>query len=527
MSGQSQWQHYQQWLYFHTELALYLDLSRMGLRVAELERQKAALQRALSAMAALEAGEIANPDESRRVGHYWLRDPARAPDADIRAAIEQDIAQVETFASAVHSGTIAAVSGARYSDILCIGIGGSALGPQLIADALAVAPPLAIHFMDNTDPDGIARLLAGLGDRLATTLVIVTSKSGSTPETRNGMVLTQACFRRAGLDFPRQAVAVTGRDSALDKVARHHDWLARFAMYDWVGGRTSVLSAVGLLPAALQGVNIRELLDGARLMDQATRATELRANPAAMMALAWYQAGDGRGARDMVVLPYRDALQLFGRYLQQLIMESLGKERDLNGHVVHQGLAVYGNKGSTDQHAYVQQLRDGLANFFVTFIEVLHDGVDAPDEVEPGFTAGDYLFGFLEGTRQALSENGRPSLTLSLPRVDARGVGALIALFERTVGLYASLINVNAYHQPGVEAGKKAAAEFLDLQREVLTILRSRRSGALSVAQLARQLGRDDVEAVFKVLRHLEASGRGVSLTGNRDRPDQLQVGFS
>ena len=97
----------------------------------------------------------------------------------------------------------------------------------------------------------------------------------------------------------------------------------------------------------------------------------MSANPAALLALAWHHAGDGRGGRDMVVIPYKDRLALLARYLQQLVMESLGKEKDLDGRVVHQGLAVYGNKGSTDQHAYVQQLREGLDNFFVTFIRVL------------------------------------------------------------------------------------------------------------------------------------------------------------
>ncbi len=158
----------------------------------------------------------------------------------------------------------------------------------------------------------------------------------------------------------------------------------------------------------------------------------------------------------MVILPYKDRLALFCKYLQQLVMESLGKEKDLAGKVVHQGIAVYGNKGSTDQHAYVQQLRDGVAEF----LRHLHRGrarIARPSrfEVEAGVTSGDYLQGFLRGTRAALYENGRDSITLSIPQVDAFQVGALIALYERAVGFYGSLVNINAYHQPGVEAGKK------------------------------------------------------------------------
>src|SRR5256714_2059293 len=162
---------------------------------------------------------------------------------------------------------------------------------------------------------------------------------------------------------------------------------------------------------------------------------------------------------------------LVSRYLQQLVMESLGKEKDLAGQVVHQGIAVYGNKGSTDQHAYVQQLRDGVANFFVTFIEVRRDRSNEKFEVEDGVTSGDYLQGFLRGTRAALYEGERDSITLSIPQVDAFQVGALIALYERAVGFYGSLVNVNAYNQPGVEAGKKAATRILQLQPKTLAQL--------------------------------------------------------
>jgi glucose-6-phosphate isomerase len=159
-------------------------------------------------------------------------------------------------------------------------------------------------------------------------------------------------------------------------------------MWDWVGGRTSEFSSVGLLPAALQGIDIQAMMAGAAAMDVATRRPVTFENPAALMALMWHFATDGRGAKDMVVLPYKDRLLLFSRYLQQLVMESLGKELDVEGKVVHQGISVYGNKGSTDQHAYVQQLRDGVSNFFITFIEVLKDREGAPFEVEPGVYCG-------------------------------------------------------------------------------------------------------------------------------------------
>ena len=201
-------------------------------------------------------------------------------------------------------------------------------------------------------------MLNGLRGQLAKTLVVVISKSGGTAETRNGMLEAIAAFKAAKLDHAKHFVAVTGVGSKLDATATSEGWLARFPMWDWVGGRTSELCAVGLLPAALQGLDIQAMLDGAAAMDTVTRQANIAQNPAALMALMWHFATDGRGAKDMVVLPYKDRLLLFSRYLQQLVMESLGKELDLQGRVVNQGIAVYGNKGSTDQHAYVQQLRE-------------------------------------------------------------------------------------------------------------------------------------------------------------------------
>jgi glucose-6-phosphate isomerase len=208
------------------------------------------------------------------------------------------------------------------------------------------------------------------------------------------------------------------------------------------------------------------------------------------------------------VLPYKDRLLLFSRYLQQLVMESLGKEHDLAGNVVNQGIAVYGNKGSTDQHAYVQQLRDGVNNFFITFIEVLKDrDAKSSMEVEPGVTAGDYLQGFYLGTRDALSEKNRASVTITLPDVSPRSVGMLIALYERVVGLYASLININAYHQPGVEAGKKAAGGVIALKLQAAAALKAADGKAFTAEQLAKQLGTpDQAELVFKILEHLAAN---------------------
>jgi glucose-6-phosphate isomerase len=499
------WDRYKQQVCEVPSLGLSVDPSRMNLSAEFFERTAQPMAGAFRDMDALEAGAIANPDEQRMVGHYWLRDPARAPTLEIRRAIEGVLARIDAFASDVHGARVRPPEAPRFTQLLCIGIGGSALGPMFVADALGdpSRDRLAPHFLDNTDPEGFARVLGGLAPKLGETLVIVTSKSGGTPETRNGMLAAQAAMRAAGLDFARHAVAITQEGSRMDELAVRGGWLARFPMWDWVGGRTSETSAVGVLPAALQGLDVAAILEGARLCDTATRVHDPKRNPAALLALAWLSATGGKGGRSMVVLPYKDRLLLFSRYLQQLVMESLGKRLDLQGRRVDQGIAVYGNKGSTDQHAYVQQLRDGANDFFATFVRVLQSG-GTPLEVEPGITPGDYLHGLLLGTRAALYDNERVSVTITVPRVDARTIGALIALFERTVGFYASLVGINAYHQPGVEAGKKAAASILALQARVVAALSAT---GRTADELAGTLGEADAETVYHLLLHLAANG--------------------
>lgn len=514
--SQELWLRYQQYLFQDETMEFSLDISRMNFPDGFFGTMESRLQKAYDEMTALEKGSIANLDEGRMVGHYWLRAPHMAPD-DLSDAITNTLEDLKSFTSQIHDGEIIPQRGGKFENLLVVGIGGSALGPQFVAHALTKPglDPMKPYFFDNTDPNGIERTLAQIGDGLEKTLTVVISKSGGTKETRNGMLEAQAAYHEMGLHFGNHAVAVTGEDSQLDKVALNERWLARFPMWDWIGGRTSETSAVGLLPALLQGFDVDEFLRGAAQMDEVTRSRDTLKNPSAILAAMWYHATGGAGRKDMVILPYKDRLELFSRYLQQLIMESLGKEKDRDGRTVHQGIAVYGNKGSTDQHAYVQQLRDGVNNFFATFIEVLKARDENILEVEPGITTGDYLFGFLHGTRSALWENGRESMTITVQQVDAATVGRLIALYERAVGFYASLININAYDQPGVEAGKKAAQVIIELQGRVLELLRAQPGAELTAEEMAAQLRTSDPEIVFHLLRHLEVSGRVRRQTGS------------
>jgi glucose-6-phosphate isomerase len=180
------------------------------------------------------------------------------------------------------------------------------------------------------------------------------------------------------VNFGSHAVAVTSAGSELDKYSRAHGWLNRFPMWDWVGGRTSELSAVGQLPAALQGFDIDAILSGAALCDTITRASVTSNNPAALLALMFHYSGNDKGGENLVVLPYKDRLELFSKYLQQLTMESLGKWLDLSAKEVNQDLTV---------------LRDRPAPSL---------------SVEPNVTSGDYLEGFYLGTRLALHQSANP-----------------------------------------------------------------------------------------------------------------------
>jgi glucose-6-phosphate isomerase len=303
MTPRDLWERYRRYLCVAPELGLSLDVSRMTFPDDFLARMEPAVQSAYAAMDALEKGAIANPDEARMVGHYWLRAPELAPTPEIAAEIRNTVARIKQFAADVHAGRVKPPTAGRFMQVLSIGIGGSALGPMFVADALGdpAADTMAVHFIDDSDPDGFARVLERIGPKLGETLCLVISKSGTTPEPRNAMLADAAAYHRAGLEFAPHAVAITGPGSHLDRQAERERWLARFPMWDWVGGRTSETGPVGLVPAALQGLDTDALLAGAAACDRVTRRHETRKNPAALLALMWYHATDGRGG------PRRDA----------------------------------------------------------------------------------------------------------------------------------------------------------------------------------------------------------------------------
>jgi glucose-6-phosphate isomerase len=246
-------------------------------------------------------------------------------------------------------------------------------------------------------------------------------------------------------------------------------------------------------------------------MDEWTREPDAKKNPAYLLAATWYVVGNGKGDRNMVIVPYSDRLLPMSRYLQQLVMESLGKEKDRDGNVVHQGLNVFGNKGGTDAHAFIQQLNDGRDDFFATFIEVYKDAMDI--EIGDGVFMGDYLHGFQAGLADALQSKGRQVIQMAIRTVDEENVGALIALYERAVAYYAELININAFHQPGVEAYKKASKKIIALLSEVNSKLPELAGNAGTAAELAEKAGVDNLAAFEGILAK---AAENPSRPGNR-----------
>ena len=521
------WKHFQQHFYENQEIGIQLDFSRMQNDERAVSQEQKQIM--FSGMKQLEQGAVSNPDEKRMVGHYWLRKPSIAPTKEIQNEILRMQEQVQQFVQKIHRGEIRTEKNQTFAFLLVIGIGGSSLGPCFAVQALeeVSGKGLKAYFMDNTDPDGMDRIFETLSPHTDEVLTLVISKSGSTVETRNGMEETRLFYQKQGLHFERHAAAVTQKESLLYQICQQEQWLDCFPMWDWVGGRTSITSAVGLLPLALAGVDIQQFLAGAAKTDEVTRIPDLEQNPAALLASSWYQACKNDNRIQMIILPYKDRLQLLTSYLQQLVMESLGKEVNLRGDVVHQGLVVWGRKGSSDQHSYMQQLLDGPDNFFLTFIEVLKDRTGTSPVIAENSTSGDFLHAFLLGSREALQIRRRQTLTLTMPEIDAFHLGVLIALYERAVGFYAGLMQINAYNQPAVEIGKKSASTFIALKNCILQEFKKHPQQFFTVEELAQRIQKTgQYELIFKLVQHLWVNEEHIQAQSVQEGPWKRRYGW-
>lgn len=407
-----------------------------------------------------------------------LETPTRDALAAVQARRSEDLRWMDLpYQSEVHRDVLdyAAKMNGRFDSVVVLGIGGSALGNRALHAALNspyhdLSPPTGVprlFVLDNVDPDLIGEFLATVDPTRC--LFNVISKSGSTAETMSQfLIVRQRLIEALGREGHKENVVVTtdAEKGTLRPIVEEEGY-ASFVVPEGVGGRFSVLSPVGLLSSALMGIDIRGLVAGAAEMDERCRVSKLQDNPALLYAGVQWLMQARKGKNIAVTFSYSQRLSSLADWYAQLLAESIGKKHGRDGSIVHAGPTPVRAVGVTDQHSQVQLYTEGPFDKWFTLLSV-----DRPDhvvEVPPGFEGQDalsYLGGRTlnelfaaerDGTRAALTDAGRPSLTISFPAVTAHTVGQYIYLMELAVAVMGELYGVDAFDQPGVEAGKLAA----------------------------------------------------------------------
>ena len=367
----------------------------------------------------------------------------------------------------------AAMTQGLFENILVLGIGGSALGGMAVCEAL-LKPYWnflteeqrkkypRIFFLDNVDPDQINGLLDVLN--LKKTLVNVITKSGSTAETMSQfMVLKNRLQEEIGDNYVRHIVSTTDKNAGVLRQISNEEGYKTFVIPDDVGGRFSVFSAVGLLPFALVGIDIEELIQGVKDMDLALKNTNIYNNIAAQNALIHYLMDTQKGKNQSVMMPYSSRLKYVSDWYVQLWAESLGKEKDNNGNVVNIGPTPIKALGATDQHSQIQLYNEGPNNKIINFIRVkeFDTQLEIPQIFE--FTGIGYLGGNTinslinaeaDATRVTLTDYNRPNVTITMDKITPYNIGQLLYMLEIQTAITGELYNINTFTQPGVEQAK-------------------------------------------------------------------------
>lgn len=501
-SKKKSWENFKKYYFFYEKINLSLDISKVDFYKNFFKNNiNTKLNNIYSIIDSIEDGTFLNKDENQMIGHYWLRNPMIAPTQKIGSDINNNLDSIKQFSSEI-------IQSKKYKYLIIVGIGGSMLGSQFLYKALNLGynnpTNFKCFFIDNPDSESIFNILNKLSTVLSETLCIIISKSGNTIETKVSMIEIEKFFLSKKLEFKNHAIAITLNNSALYNYAIKNNWLKIFPLWKWIGGRTSIFASPGLLPAYLQGFNMDMFLKGGKLMDNLTRKKSLFENPAILLASSWFFLTKGNNKRNMIILPYKDRLSLFANYIQQLAMESIGKKIDLDSNIVQQGLTVYGHKGSTDQHSYMQQILEGPDDAFIMFIEVLNQ--NSNKNMDSIINMNDYLHSFLLGTRQALYNKNRQSITISINTISELSLGAMIALFERAVGIYAILVNVNAYNQPAVELSKTLTKHIISIKKFLIQYLYQNQQYSYTITQLYNIIIKEfnniniDLELLFKLM---------------------------
>ncbi len=361
----------------------------------------------------------------------------------------------------------------RFENILVLGIGGSALGGQAVTEALLkpfwnlLTPEQRdglprIFFLDNIDPDTISGLLNVID--LKKTLVNVITKSGSTAETMSQfMIVKNILEQELGADYRKNIVATTDKKTGILRQIAEQEGYKTFVVPDDVGGRFSVFSAVGLLPFALVGIDIDEIVNGIKDMDLALKNTDINENIAAQNALIHYLMDTKKGKNLSVMMPYSSRLKYVSDWYVQLWAESLGKNKDNNGNDVNVGPTPIKALGATDQHSQIQLYNEGPNNKIINFIRVeeFDNTLEIPNIFEytgigylGGKTINQLINAEADSTRVALSDYCRPTVNITLPKVNGYYIGQLLYMFEVQTAIAGELYNINTFNQPGVEQAK-------------------------------------------------------------------------
>ncbi|MFI5310040.1 MAG: glucose-6-phosphate isomerase [Gemmatimonadales bacterium] len=391
--------------------------------------------------------------------------------ADVNAAVARDTASgrhgvLELEAQVAEHGRVLAFAGqtrGRYDHVVVLGIGGSALGAVALRSALgdgAQGPRL--HVLDNVDPDTIVTLLGRVA--LERTLFCVISKSGNTVETLAQYACVRSELVRADLDPAHHLAFVTDPESGPLREIASRESIPAFAVPPNVGGRFSVLTPVGTLPAAMAGYDTEALLAGARQMRDRCAVADLARNPAGVFAMLQWRAHQRAGQGIHVMMPYSDALRDVAPWFAQLWAESLGKV-DADG--LNVGPTPLAARGATDQHSQLQLFMEGPADKTVTFVITrqprrdvrLGGDVDLPAAVAHlrGRSLVELLHAEQRATAEALASAGRPSITVELASGDAHHLGALFMMLMKSTLNAGVIYRVNPLDQPGVELGKRLA----------------------------------------------------------------------
>jgi glucose-6-phosphate isomerase len=357
----------------------------------------------------------------------------------------------------------------RFSDVVILGIGGSSLGPAALYNALGqtpnrATPRLRLHFPDNVDPFEFDRLLGSLD--LEKTLFNVITKSGGTPETiAQYLIVRERLEHRLKDRYREHLVFTTDPEKGLLRRLSREERIRAFDIDPGVGGRFSVFTPVGLLPAALAGLDVDDLCAGARKAVQYGMQEDPFANPAYRFALSLCLLRDLRGIGTVILMPYCNRLLGLADWFRQLWAESLGKRFNLKGEEVFWGQTPEKALGATDQHSQVQLYMEGPFDKVLCFLEVADHGVDViiprlyphiPElDFWGGHTLGELINAECAATREALLQAGRPNLTARFPNVTAFSVGNFLMTLEIATVFAGAFLGINALDQPGVELGKK------------------------------------------------------------------------